>query len=67
MDTPDIHGLLATIRRAEKRARAARAERDRAIREAKDAGVSYGRIAEAAGLTRPGVQAVIRRTPSSGT
>lgn len=61
MSGSEIEKLLAAVRRAERRAKTARSERDEAIRQAKAAGASYGQIAEASGLSRPGVQAVIRR------
>lgn len=58
----EIGARLDEVRNTERQARQARAARDDAIRRAKDSGASYAQVAEAAGLTRPGVQAVIRRS-----
>ena len=58
-----VEDALAAIRATEVEFRDARARFDQAITRAKlETSASYAQVAEAAGLTRSGVQAVLRRT-----
>lgn len=57
----DIATLLARAAAASSVMHRAQQERDDAIRAAKEAGASYAVIARAVGLTRSGVQSVVRR------
>jgi hypothetical protein len=51
------------LRRAAEKAKAARAERDRLIRDFRAAGVSLAAIAECVGLTAMGVSKIANRAP----
>jgi hypothetical protein len=53
------------LRRAAEKAEAARAERDRLIREFRAAGVSLAAIAEQVGLTAMGVSKIATRPPKN--
>lgn len=61
MPDAEVAASLDGVRAAERHAVEARLLRDDAIRQAKEAGASYAQVAEAAGLTRAGVQTVVRR------
>lgn len=61
MSEDTITSRLLEARNADRRSRRAQVARDDAIRAAKAAGASYAQIAEAVGMTRAGVQGVVRR------
>lgn len=58
----DVARSQTSVRRALARYERRMSERDVAVRSARDGGASLGQIAEALGMTRSAVQAVLRRT-----